>query len=176
MSEPATLSSHLDEETLVSHRKRNACVLCVLGLVWLLLDFASKRFFENSSVAFGEVVAGPFMGLFQFVVIHNTGGAWGLFSDATFVLGIVSLVISCALVTFLLWDVQANLGQAIGLTLVVAGGLGNAIDRFVYGYVVDFIDLVFIEFPIFNIADIGVTCGVMLFFVSVLFSVEKKVS
>ena len=54
--------------------------------------------------------------------------------------------------------------------LVVAGGIGNAIDRFSQGYVVDFIEPVFIDFPVFNVADIGVTCGFVLFLVGVIVS------
>ena len=46
--------------------------------------------------------------------------------------------------------------------------IGNAIDRFTLGFVVDFIEPTFIDFPIFNIADIGVTCGIILFIVSLL--------
>lgn len=55
--------------------------------------------------------------------------------------------------------------ELIGLGLVIGGGIGNAIDRFVLGYVVDFIDLSFMDFPVFNIADIGVTCGLALFLI-----------
>ena len=61
-----------------------------------------------------------------------------------------------------------NTGELIGISLVVAGGIGNAIDRFTLGFVVDFIEPTFIDFPIFNIADIGVTCGIILFIVSLL--------
>ena len=61
-----------------------------------------------------------------------------------------------------------NAGELIGISLVVAGGIGNAIDRFTLGFVVDFIEPTFIDFPIFNIADIGVTCGIILFIVSLL--------
>ena len=57
--------------------------------------------------------------------------------------------------------------------VVVAGGLGNAIDRFALGYVVDFIEPVFIDFPVFNVADIGVTCGFVLFFAGMLWSMRK---
>ena len=49
--------------------------------------------------------------------------------------------------------------------LLVAGGLGNALDRLTLGYVIDFIEPVFINFPVFNVADIGVTCGVVIFIV-----------
>ena len=60
--------------------------------------------------------------------------------------------------------------QVVGAALVVAGGLGNAFDRFALGYVVDFIEPVFIDFPVFNVADIGVTCGFVLFLVGVIVS------
>lgn len=52
--------------------------------------------------------------------------------------------------------------------LVAAGGIGNAIDRFALGYVVDFIQPLFIDFPVFNVADIGVTCGFVLLVLSLL--------
>ena len=51
----------------------------------------------------------------------------------------------------------------------MAGGLGNAYDRFFTGYVVDFINVTFMDFPVFNVADIGVTCGIVAFFVFVIF-------
>ena len=57
---------------------------------------------------------------------------------------------------------RPNTLETTGIALVVAGGLGNALDRFTLGYVVDFIEPVFIDFPVFNVADIGVTCGFVL--------------
>ena len=55
-----------------------------------------------------------------------------------------------------------------------AGGLGNAVDRFTLGYVVDFIDPVFIDFPTFNIADIGVTCGFVIFFAALFLRARRE--
>ena len=52
--------------------------------------------------------------------------------------------------------------QLILIAIIAAGGIGNAIDRLVTGYVVDFICFDFIDFPVFNIADIGVTCGITI--------------
>ena len=135
--------------------------------VWVLLDQASKAFFAKV-LAHGAVI-GPFAGVFQFALVHNTGGAWGVFSNSTFALGCFSLVVCAALVAYALYDAaQMCPAETIGLGLVVAGGIGNAIDRFALGYVVDFIDPVFIEFPVFNIADIGVTCGFALFVIAYL--------
>ena len=58
--------------------------------------------------------------------------------------------------------------ETCALSLIAAGGIGNAIDRFVNGFVVDFIDLTFMDFPVFNIADIGVTCGFVLLVIGYL--------
>ena len=55
--------------------------------------------------------------------------------------------------------------EIVGLALVIAGGVGNALDRFLLNHVVDFIDLSFMDFPVFNVADIGVTCGIAIFLV-----------
>lgn len=53
---------------------------------------------------------------------------------------------------------------------MVAGGIGNCIDRLTTGYVVDFIRFTFVDFPVFNVADICVTCGVILFLVAIIFT------
>lgn len=64
--------------------------------------------------------------------------------------------------------------QLFSIGVVVAGGIGNAIDRFVTGYVVDFICFDFINFPVFNIADIGVTCGVVILVTIMLYYSFKR--
>ena len=82
-------------------------------------------------------------------------------------MGVFALVVCAALVIYVIgYQRRASLGEVIGAALVCAGGVGNAIDRFSLDYVVDFIKPVFIEFPVFNIADIGVTCGMVIFLVA----------
>lgn len=147
---------------------RRFAVFIPIVVVWLVLDQASKLFFNGSYHA-GQVISDPILGIFRFHLVYNTGGAWSIFSDATWALGAFSLVVCIALTAYLaLTPQRPNTGELIGISLVVAGGIGNAIDRFTLGFVVDFIEPTFIDFPIFNIADIGVTCGIILFFVSLL--------
>lgn len=55
------------------------------------------------------------------------------------------------------------------LTLLFAGALGNAIDRIFRGYVVDFIETAFIDFPVFNVADIAITCGAVIMAIYIIF-------
>lgn len=147
---------------------RRFAVLIPIVVVWLVLDQASKLFFNGSYHA-GQVISDSILGIFRFHLVYNTGGAWSIFSGATWALGAFSLVVCIALAAYLALTPQhPNTGELIGISLVVAGGIGNAIDRFTLGFVVDFIEPTFIDFPIFNIADIGVTCGIILFIVSLL--------
>lgn len=147
---------------------RRFAVFIPIVVVWLVLDQASKLFFNGSYHA-GQVISDPILGIFRFHLVYNTGGAWSIFSGATWTLGAFSLVVCIALTAYLaLTPQRPNTGELIGISLVVAGGIGNAIDRFTLGFVVDFIEPTFIDFPIFNIADIGVTCGIILFIVSLL--------
>lgn len=161
------LQGEAKESAGLQARRRNLTIFAVVFIAWLAFDMLSKSLLSDASV--GEVIAGPFFGIFQFALVHNTGAAWGIFGDSTVALGAFSLVVCIAalLYMFVVEPGMRPIG-ALGLSLVVAGGVGNAIDRFSLGYVVDFIEPVFIDFPVFNIADIGVTCGMALFVLSLV--------
>ena len=64
---------------------------------------------------------------------------------------------------------NTNALMVISCSLIFAGGLGNAIDRFINGYVVDMIEVVFIDYPVFNVADCAITIGVVLLCANMLF-------
>lgn len=167
--EPA---DHPKRPSGLSARTRNAMVFAGVALVWFVFDVLTKRFFNAYAV--GEHIAGPFANVFQFTLVHNTGAAWGMFGGSTFALGMFALVVCAVLMAYLfLFEPRAHWSCAVGVGMVVAGGVGNALDRFTLGYVVDFIEPVFIDFPVFNIADIGVTCGVVLVLVSMLVALRK---
>lgn len=90
---------------------------------------------------------------------ENTGAAFSAFSDSTMVLSVVTLLLLLGGVVFLLLGkVQGKL-MNICAVLILAGGAGNLIDRFAHGYVVDYIKTLFIDFPVFNFADILVVVG-----------------
>lgn len=152
-----------------------ALIFGAVGLVWFTLDTLTKSWL-NGSYAQGDVITGPILGLVRFHLVHNTGAAWGMFGDSTLLLGVMSLLVCAALVAYLfVLSPRASKLEIVGVALVVAGGLGNALDRFLLGYVVDFIEPVFIDFPVFNIADIGVTCGFVLFIIG-LFMNERRLA
>ncbi len=103
-----------------------------------------------------------FFGLFQFRYVENTGAAFSSFSDNTEILTVVTLIIIVFCMVLLLSRKIKSLFVNICLLLVTAGGIGNVIDRIIYGYVVDFIEPLFIDFAVFNFADCCITVGAFM--------------
>lgn len=144
-------------------------LFAVVAIAWVALDQLAKSAFAG--MAPGGILAGPFLGIFDIRLVHNTGGAWGILAGNTMALGVFSLVVCAAMVAFFLYD-RKNMTAltTVSLALIVAGGIGNAIDRFAAGFVTDFIEFSFFDFPVFNVADIGVTCGFALLIIGMLLS------
>lgn len=90
---------------------------------------------------------------------ENTGAAFSSFSDHTFMLSVFTLLLIIAGVVYLFFGKIEEKVLNVCAVLVLGGGLGNLIDRFQYGYVVDYIKTLFIDFPVFNFADMLVVCG-----------------
>ena len=158
-----------------SLEKKTAIVLfCAIAVAWLAIDRVTKMVAESNVP--GQVFCGNALGPFEFKLAHNTGAAWSIFSNSTFALGVFSLAVCAALLMYLfgVMKAKANILELVGLSLVFAGGVGNAIDRFALGYVVDFINTTFMSFPVFNVADIGVTCGVVLFLAGTFISLAES--
>ena len=98
-------------------------------------------------------------GFLEWNYVENTGAAFGSFSGNTTLLSVITAVIILAGIAAILLKKIKNKYLLITATIIIAGGLGNLIDRIFRGYVIDFIKVLFIDFPVFNFADILVTCG-----------------
>lgn len=116
--------------------------------------------------------------LFGWTLSYNTGGPWSVFSGATLILTIFSVVISIGLIFFYIKkkDVLKPLHRVI-ICLLVAGAIGNLIDRALFAKVTDFIYFNFFiifnsSFPIFNVADIFVVAGMIGLIIVMLFDKE----
>lgn len=101
-------------------------------------------------------------GLFRFRYVENTGAAFSSFSDNTTVLSVVTVIILIGCFILLMSKKIKSKFMNICLLLVISGGLGNVIDRIRIGYVVDFIEPLFIDFAVFNFADCCITVGAIL--------------
>lgn len=97
--------------------------------------------------------------LVELTYVQNTGAAFSLFSRHTWVLAVVSLAVSLVLAAAL-WKgfFRHPLGK-LTLSLLLAGAVGNLIDRALRGYVVDMFNFLFMHFAVFNVADICVVVG-----------------
>lgn len=145
-------------------------VACLFGF-----DQWSKSLFADVSV--GATVASIIPGVLDFTLVHNTGAAWGMLGDWTNVFVVVALIV-LAVIAFIIFvkGSQTDYFSVVALSFLFAGGLGNAIDRYLNGYVVDFINFKLIDFPVFNVADIAITIGVVMLFVNVVFMGSKRVA
>ena len=107
---------------------------------------------------FGKVEA--IEGLFHFTYVQNTGAAFSSFEGMQWLFALIFLFFTVAIV----WEFwKKSMGFTIFerwcIAAIWAGGLGNMIDRIRMGYVVDMVCLDFMNFPVFNVADIFITCG-----------------
>lgn len=135
---------------------RFAAQIAAVGLlVWI------DRIIKNAAAAglYGKgtkVLVKGFLGL---CYAENTGAAFSMFNTSTDVLSAVTGVIMAAALVLLFVIKNKPKIYDICVPLIIAGGMGNLLDRLTRGYVIDYIRTLFIDFPIFNFADILITCS-----------------
>lgn len=136
-------------------------------LLSVLLDFLSKQIVMGNMELFSSIPLIP--NVLSFTYIHNKGAAWGMFSDQRWVFLVVTGIALIVMPIVLYKYRKLHFLFGFSLSLVIGGAVGNMIDRVFLGYVVDFIEFTFIDFPVFNVADICVTVGAALLFVYLIF-------
>ncbi len=141
-------------------------VFSILALT--VLDRLTKVAAEAALSGGGTVEIIPSILGLELLEGGNTGMAFGLFSGGAAVLSALTVALLFVGVYFVLFKrFNSGLSRA-AVVLLVAGGAGNLYDRVVYGAVTDFIKFLFIDFPIFNLADCFVTVGAVLLVLSVI--------
>ncbi len=140
-------------------------ILCfVLIFLSVALDQLTK-FLVLENIAMYEVVP-VIPGFFHFTYIENKGAAFGMLADHRWVFLVISTVAIAAFVLYIVKYKPRDLLLRISASFIVGGGIGNMIDRCARGSVVDFIDVEFMEFYVFNVADmfVCVGCGLMILY------------
>lgn len=122
----------------------------------------------RASIPLGQSI--PFFpGVMDLTYIQNTGAAFSSFSSLTWLLALVSLLASVAVAVLMARKIFTRpLGQ-FSLALILAGAVGNLIDRALLGFVTDMFQTTFMNFAVFNVADICVVAGGILMVIYVLF-------
>lgn len=140
----------------------------IYGLGILLL-IGLDQFVEHwivANLALGQSV-GLIPGILSITRINNTGAAWSLLSGHQTVFVIIALI-ATILIIYLLARYWSNGWYRIGLSLLLAGTAGNVIDRIFSNHVVDMFQLDFINFPIFNCADMYLTIGIIIIAIAIV--------
>lgn len=136
-----------------------------LSAVVLVLDQATKRLVDTSMQLYQTIELIP---SFQLTYMRNQGAAFSFLSGAGgwqrwFFIGL-ALLASVFICFWLKWLARTQRWEAVAWALVLGGALGNLIDRILYGYVIDFLDVYYGDWhwPAFNIADSAITVGVVM--------------
>ncbi|WP_373756306.1 signal peptidase II [Streptococcus ferus] len=147
-----------------------------LGLVFFIcllvgLDQLSK-WWVVSNIKLGEIRS-FIPHVFSLTYLQNRGAAFSILQNQQWFFALMTLLVLGGAVYYLLGHLNGSVWLLSGLVLVIAGGLGNFIDRVRLGYVVDMVHLDFVNFAIFNVADACLSVGVLLLVIA-LWKEEAK--
>lgn len=140
----------------------------IIGLssIFLLIDIIVKLLVK-SNLMFQESIK-IIDNFFYITYVKNPGAAWSILSGKKTFLILFSIVIIILLLIYLYKKKTYTKIEIIGYSLLIAGSIGNLLDRIIYGYVIDYLNFYIFnyDFPIFNIADSCIVIGIMLLFIS----------
>ncbi len=150
-------------------------IYMVIAVLLIGIDQATKLWavdaLEINSGKSIEVIDG----VFELQCISNEGISWGMLKGYSWIFIPVTIV-AMALIVWMLFRSPLRDRRIFGIacTLILAGGIGNLIDRIAYNYVIDFLYVELIDFPIFNFADCCVVIGAILLFAFLLFGLKGE--
>ena len=127
------------------------CILDQLSKIYINLNF-DKLINKNILI-------------FTIEFVRNYGAAFNIFSGSRLFLSFVS-VISTVIISYFIFIKENIIINKYGLSYILAGSIGNGIDRILNGYVIDFIKIRYIDFPVFNFADVFINIGVLIIILS----------
>ena len=137
-----------------------------LSIFIILIDqFTKYLMFNNYKIFINK----DFL-LFRLDFVKNYGAAFNIFSGSRIFLSFISIIFSILLIYLILRKNNLNAIDLYSYSFILGGTIGNGIDRILKGYVIDFINLNIINFPVFNIADISINIG----FIFLLYNIFKN--
>lgn len=155
--------------------KRKSCMLGVFGVIFLLFLDQFTKYLASTYLKDGHSII-LIQNVFQLHYLENRGAAFGMMQGMRY-LFVVGTFLMLILLMAVYWKSpmeQRYRWARFVLILLTAGALGNLIDRLYQGYVVDFFYFELIHFPIFNVADIYVTCGTILLIILFFFYYKEE--
>lgn len=150
--------------------KKNIILIIILIVVDQIIKFAVYNTMGNLGYSITLIP-----NILELSYVENTGGVFGIFSPRVFLITIDVLILFVIIKLLLNKKYELNQKAKLGLSLILAGGTGNLIDRIFRGHVVDYLDITkMFDFPVFNFADICVIVGVILVFLVIIINTIKS--
>lgn len=146
-------------------------ILYILAIV--VLDQLSKYIAKIKLYSISQIEI--IKGFFSLTYVENRGAAFGIFRDKRIILVGFTTIVIAVMIYYLIKNKSMNKLLRVSLILIIAGAIGNLIDRVLLGYVVDFFHLYIgnvFDWPVFNVADISIVFGTILLAFNLLFSKE----
>ena len=143
----------------------------VISLLVVIADQGLKNYIVTNFKIGDEHTVIP--GILSFTYLQNDGAAWNIFSGQMILFYLISIAAIAVVFYYLFNPKYKNWLFDTGLALVLGGIVGNFIDRLHLKYVIDMLQLDFVQFNIFNIADSAITVGIVLVFIYLIFMSEK---
>lgn len=144
----------------------------IAAIVSLVLDQLTKYWIVQN---FNLTETYPLLpGVFHLTYVTNTGAAFSLFTGKVEWLRWLSLGVSLGLMALAWFGGTLSIFEQLGYGFILGGALGNGIDRFVAGSVVDFLDFRLIQFPVFNLADVFINIGIICLLIGTFYHVPTS--
>ena len=137
--------------------KKNRFYYILLSILIILSDQFTKYIIDINHTTF----INKDLLLFSIDYVKNYGAAFNILNGSRIFLSTISTIITLFLIYFILYKKNLSNLDLLSYSFILAGTIGNGIDRITNGYVIDFINLNFIDFPVFNIADISINIGLI---------------
>jgi len=164
------LNSDTMEKTEISNRKTTRGLLLLLIALSVVGFDQLTKYLIRANMELGQSI--PSEGFFRLTYTTNTGGAFGILANQTFLLAMAAVIGITVLLIYLRYLPLESALLKAGLGLDLGGAVGNLIDRLRSGEVVDFIDVG--AWPVFNIADSAIVVGTILIIYYLLFFSKPK--
>lgn len=148
-------------------------LLILFAAAIVALDQWTKRLILAADAA-GRLPGKSILGIFHLTHTENTGGAWSLFEGQLWLFVLVMVLFIAALIVLVWKKIVTRPTELWCLAAILGGGLGNMIDRLATGSVTDMICFDFVNFPVFNVADMFITVGCAVLIIFVLITDSKK--
>jgi signal peptidase II len=154
------------EDRKTMSRAARAALFCCIAVAGVIADQLVKELMRTMLAPGERMTLIP--NVMDLVLVENTGAAFSIGEGATWLFSLVAVVVVVYAFVWVLRDDGMRPALVAALACVAGGGAGNLIDRVWRGSVTDFLATTFIDFPVFNVADILVTCGVFVAFLLVV--------